>query len=59
VQQLRETFPEAGPYRYIIFDHESQFNGDVIRFLTATGLQPKRTGIQASWQNACLALTRG
>jgi hypothetical protein len=51
VQQLRETFPEAGPYRYIIFDHDSKFNGDVIRLLTATGLQPKRTSIQAPWQN--------
>jgi hypothetical protein len=24
VQQLRETFPEAGPYSYIIFDHDSE-----------------------------------
>jgi transposase InsO family protein len=51
VQQLRETFPEADPYRYIIFDHDSKFNVDVIRLLTATGLQPKRTSIQAPWQN--------
>jgi len=41
VQQLRETFPEAGPYRYIIFDHDSKFNGHVIRLLTATGLTTK------------------
>ena len=51
MQQLRETFPEADPYRYIIFDHDSKFNVDVIRLLTATGLQPKRTSIQAPWQN--------
>jgi putative transposase len=51
VQQLRETFPEADPYRYIIFDHDSKFNVDVIQLLTATGLQPKRTSIQAPWQN--------
>jgi hypothetical protein len=23
VQQLREAFPEAGPYRYTILDHDS------------------------------------
>jgi hypothetical protein len=51
VQQLRETFAEAGPYRYAILDHDSIFNGDVIAFLAATGLQPKRTSIQAPWQN--------
>jgi hypothetical protein len=51
VQQLRETFPEAVPYRYAILDHDSIFNVDVIAFLKATGLKPKRTGIQASWQN--------
>jgi putative transposase len=51
VQQLRETFPEADPYRYIIFDHDSKFNVDVIWLLTATGLHPKRTSIRAPWQN--------
>jgi putative transposase len=51
VQQLQEAFPEADPYRYIIFDHDSKFNVDVVRLLTATGLQPKRTSIQAPWQN--------
>jgi putative transposase len=51
VQQLRETFPEADPYRYVIFDHDSKFNVDVINLLKSTGLQPKRTSIQAPWQN--------
>jgi putative transposase len=51
VQQLREAFPEAGPYRYLILDHDSKFNGDVITLLKATGLQPKRTSVQAPWQN--------
>jgi putative transposase len=50
VQQLRETFPEA-PYRHAIVDHDSIFNADVIAFLKATGLKPKRTSIQAPWQN--------
>jgi putative transposase len=51
VQQLREAFPEAGPYRYAIMDHDSKFDADVIAFLKATGLEPKRTSVQAPWQN--------
>jgi len=33
VQQLREVFPDAGPYRYVIFDHDSKFDADLIAFL--------------------------
>ena len=51
LQQLRETFVEAGRYRYAIFDHDSIFNKDVIAFLEATGLKAKRTSIHAPWQN--------
>jgi transposase InsO family protein len=51
VQQLREAFPEAGPYRYVILDRDSKFDADVIAFLKATGLKPKRTSIQSPWQN--------
>lgn len=51
VQRLREAFPEAGPYRYVIFDRDSIFNDAVVTFLKATGLQPKRTSVQAPWQN--------
>ena len=51
IQQLREAFPEASPYRYVILDHDSKFDADVIAFLRATGLEPKRTSVQAPWQN--------
>ncbi len=51
VQQLREAFPEAAPYRYVILDRDSKFDEDVVAFLKATGLKPKRTGVQAPWQN--------
>ena len=51
VQQLREAFPEAAPYRYVILDRDSKFDEDVIDFLRATGLKPKRTSVQAPWQN--------
>ena len=48
---MREAFPEVGPYRYAIFDHDSKFDTNVDGFLKATGLEPKRTGLQAPWQN--------
>jgi len=51
MQQLREAFPEAGPYRYVILDRDSKFDAEVITFLKATGLKPKRTSIQSPWQN--------
>jgi transposase InsO family protein len=51
VQQLREAFSDAGPYRYVILDHDSKFDVDVIAFLKASGLRPKRTSVQAPWQN--------
>jgi transposase InsO family protein len=51
VQQLREAFPEAAPYRYAILDRDSIFDAAVIAFLRATGLKPKRTSRQAPWQN--------
>ena len=51
VQQLREAFPEAGPYRYAIFDRDSKFDANVIGFLKATGLRPKQTSVRPPWQN--------
>jgi hypothetical protein len=51
VQQLRETLPEAGLYRYVILDRDAKFDATVITFLRATGLKPKRTSIQSHWQN--------
>lgn len=51
LQQLREAFPQAAPYRYVILDRDSKFDADVIKFLKATGWKPKRTSVQAPWQN--------
>jgi transposase InsO family protein len=51
IQQLRETFAEAGPYRYVILDRDAKFDSAVITFLQSTGLTPKRTSVQAPWQN--------
>jgi len=51
VQQLRETFPDVGPYRCVILDRDAKFDADVLVLLKATGLKPKRTSVQAPWQN--------
>ena len=51
MQQLREAFPEAAPYRYAILDRDSIFDASVMAFLKATGLEAKRTSCQPSWQN--------
>ena len=51
IQQLRETFSGEEPYRYLILDHDAKFNAEMIEFLKATGLKPKRTSVQAPWQN--------
>ena len=51
VQQLRDVFPGDRPHRFILIDHDSTFDGGVIMFLNAAGLDPTRTGIQAPWQN--------
>jgi hypothetical protein len=51
VQQMREGVPEAGPYRYTIFDRDSTFDQEVVNFLKGTGLKPKRTSVKAPWQN--------
>jgi putative transposase len=51
VQQLREAFPEAAPYQHVILDRDAKFDAEVITFLKATGLTPKRTSVQSPWQN--------
>ena len=51
LHQLRETFSGDEPYRYVILDHDTKFDAEVIAFLKCTGLEPKRTSIQAPWQN--------
>ncbi len=51
LQQLREAFPLPCPYRYVIFDHDSKFSGDVKAFLKDSGLRAVRTGIRCPWQN--------
>src|SRR5215467_15150195 len=51
VQQLREAPPWPCPYRYILFDRDSKFGGEVREFLKASGIQAVRTRIRSPWQN--------
>lgn len=46
VQQLREAFPDANRYRYVILDGDSKFAADVTDLPKATGLKPKRPSVQ-------------
>jgi hypothetical protein len=52
VQQLREAFPEAGPYRYVILDRDAKFDAEVVAFLQGTGLRAKRTSVGSPWRKA-------
>jgi hypothetical protein len=51
VRNNRAACSEAAPYRYAIFARDATFGEKVAAFLQATGLKPKRTSIQAPWQN--------
>jgi transposase InsO family protein len=51
IQQLREAFPEPCRYRNVIFDRDQKFNAEVLSFVEAAGLEPKRTSVRAPWQN--------
>jgi transposase InsO family protein len=51
VQQLREAFSETCRYRYVILDQDTRFDADVMTFLRAAGMKPKRTSVRAPWQN--------
>jgi hypothetical protein len=51
VQRLREAFSEAAPDRYVLLDHDSKFDAEVMAFLRSTGLKPKRIRVQSPWKN--------
>ena len=45
VQQLREAFPAPCRCRYVILDRDRKFDAQAMGFLTAAGLEPKRTSV--------------
>ena len=50
-QQLREAFPDAGPYRHAILDRDTKFSAEVLDLLKSSGIEPVRTSIRSPWQN--------
>jgi transposase InsO family protein len=51
IQQLRESFPGDSASRYLIFDNDSIFSGEVSRSIRSLGITPKRTAYRSPWQN--------
>ena len=51
VQQLREALPLPCPYRYVLFDRDAKFGGDVFEFLKASAMKLIRTSVRSPWQN--------
>ena len=50
-QQIREAFPYDTAPEYLIFDHDSIFSADVVRFVKAIGTKPRRIAYRSPWQN--------
>jgi hypothetical protein len=61
-QQLREAFPDAGPYKHAILDRDTKFSPEVLDLLKASGMEPKRTSFRSPWQkdyvSHCTSLAR-
>ena len=56
-QQLREALPLPCPYRYVLFDRDAKFGGDVVELLQASALKPIRTKCSepvAEWSGGAL-----
>ena len=51
IQQLRESFPYDTAPRHLIFDRDTIFSPEVMRFVRAMGTQPTRTAYRCPWQN--------
>ena len=50
-----EAFPQTGPYRFAIFDHDSRSNADVVAFWSAKGLRLRRTSVRGDYDKTASA----
>jgi transposase InsO family protein len=50
-QQLREAFPYDSAPRYLIFDREHTFKGEVLEAIESLGLTAVQTAVRSSWLN--------
>jgi transposase InsO family protein len=51
VQQMREAWPYASAHRFLIFDRDSKFSGDIVSAAQDLGSKPVRTAFRSPWQN--------
>ncbi len=50
-QQLREAFPYDSAPKFLIFDREHTFQGEVLDTAKSLGVRPIRIAIRSPWQN--------
>ena len=50
-QQIREAFPYDTSPKYLLFDRDSIFNVDVVRFVKAIGTKPRHIAYRSPRQN--------
>jgi transposase InsO family protein len=50
-QQLREAFPYESAPKYLIFDREHTFQGEVLETAKSLGVRPIRIALRSPWQN--------
>ena len=51
VQQLREAWPYTPAHRFLLFDRDAKFGGDVVTSAKEMGSEPVRTAFRSPWQN--------
>jgi putative transposase len=51
VQQMREAWPYAPAHRFLLFDHDSKFDNNVVSCAKDMGIEPVRTAFRSPWQN--------
>ena len=49
--QLREAFPYDSAPKFLIFDREHTFDGEVMQTAVSLGIRPVRTAVRSPWQN--------
>ena len=52
IQELRESFPYDTTRKRLIFDRDTIFSPEVVRFVKAMGTKPTRTAYRCPWQNS-------
>jgi transposase InsO family protein len=51
IQQLRDAFPTDSAPRYLLYDRDSIFSGEVTAAVRSFGTEPVRTAYRSPWQN--------